>query len=226
MNTSCYLCNYPHAPKPLILKPTFTAHLLAQNKASTMMCERCYDLMEGRYQFGYYREKAVFTRCTSWLLVDPRDLTNPLNKPYFGDTVNVKGNPVHTLNNLPTRDDMIDFLLNPPEVNHFEVAIAKSGKKHILYLAKPCLSRDSFTVVFEESYVQINHVFRTLFSQVQRLINLKISKTEILTGQYSMHNYFHHMAIVEEVEAEVKAFRLTRQFELVLHIIQFQNESI
>lgn len=217
MELNCYLCDYP-GDNLLNLKKTFTAHQLCRNPNSSYMCDRCNDLMNSKYQFAYYKDKSVFTRCTSWLLVKPRDLTDKRNRPYFGDLKEYKGKQMYELCNYPSRADIAKFLIEPPQPP-FEVAIAESGQKHILYLAETALSRYSFNIAFEETIVYIDDRWRRLYGIVESLFLKGISKQEILTGEYFMKSMLKWEQNISIAESQLAPVRKTRAFQLATFLL-------
>ena len=214
---NCYLCAYPDAPHPLQLKDSFTTRSLCKATYSNQMCDRCYRLLEGDYCQVEFNEKIIFSRNTSWLLVDPRNLENPQNKPYFGDFVDIKGKQVRKLINIPKRNEIRDFLLNPP-TPPFEVAIAESGQKHILYLANTAYSKESFPVGFEQDTVMITDKWVKLLESVEALLTLKFTKTEILSGDYQTSRLMRALKEYEIHEQIIAFYRKSRALFLACYV--------
>lgn len=215
--TNCYLCAYPDAPHPLKLKDSFTTRSLCKATYSNQMCDRCYRLLEGDYCQVEFNGKIIFSRNTSWLLVDPRNLENPQNKPYFGDFVSIKGKQVRKLINIPKRDEIREFLLNPPEPP-FEVAIAESGQKHILYLANTAYSKESFPVGFEQDTVMITTEWKRMLNSIESLLALKFTKTEIMSGDYRTDRLMKVIKEYEIYEKTIAPCRKTRSLSLACYV--------
>jgi hypothetical protein len=173
--------------------------------------------MEGDYCQVEYKEKVIFSRNTSWLLKDPRNLENPINRPYIGDFVEVKGKSVRQLINIPKREEMREFLLNPPEPP-FEIAIAESGQKHILFLASTAYGRASFPVVFEQNTIIVDARWRSILSTVESLLLIGFTKTEILSGDYRGDRLLKALGRYEEFESIIAPHRKGRSIQLALHV--------
>lgn len=121
---------------------------------------------------------------------------------------------------LPNREELREFLLNPPEPP-FVINIAVSQKKHIAFKGEINYSRDIFTVMYEEMPVIINRFeFKKILDLVEHFL-FGFTKTEISTGQYNQKRILD-FGVVEwqEFENRVKKYRGTPLLDVVMFVAQ------
>lgn len=214
--SSCYLCGTIPATRPLELKKSFTAHSSAACPGSNHLCDRCEFALNTRaYYWNKSKEKysLLYARGWSWLYQGDRLLSPRFRGEYKGFPV-VKG--------LATRAEMRWWLLEPPDPP-FTIAIAESGQKHILFLAKEAQSRDFFPVLLELDTVWIDRQsFEKDLAAFEDLLGLGASKTEIVTGDYK--SSFLLQAIVDPLfdksEQVIAKLRGKRYLGLISHVAQ------
>jgi len=216
---SCYLCGYPAAPHSLELKKSFTAHSMARSPCSNKMCDRCYSIISGHLQqVAYWNEKkqawsTLWSRNTSWLLRYPRELQHADNFPSLAGKQTVKGKNLTIISKIPSRQQIREWLINPPEPP-FEIAIAQSGQKHILPFSQQSHSRNKFPVLFELDLLTLDREqFTELLSNYESLMAW-FSKTEIDSGYYRSDRLRKAIGSYEGFESAVSQWRGSRLLEL------------
>jgi len=215
---SCYLCGSIPATKPKegILKDSFTAHSSAKSPTSDKLCDRCHYVIPLRLK--YYnphsqKEVLLFGRCWSWLISEKESYPK-----IEGDRVT----------DLPTRPQIREWLVNPPEPP-FTIAIAESGQKHILFLAKEANSREIFPVLFEINLLTINRQELIEFlGYFELLMSLGCTKTEILSGVYKSQNLFKLYSVLDfhSTEQLISTKRGGRFLELISYIAQSNQSDV
>lgn len=216
--SNCYLCGANNATHKLKLKDTFTAHSLAKCPQSDKLCDRCeYSLNLRANYFNPNKGKfsILYARNWSWLYQD-----NNLIYPTFNGEKD--GLPI--VENLPTREMIRGWLINPPEPP-FTIAIAESGQKHILFLAQTAYNKEVFPVQFELDTVIVFHkVFLNMLRNFEQLMRLGATKTEILSGNYKSQFLMNNLGKYEQFEYELENRRCSRLLELVSYVaIQKQD---
>jgi len=220
----CYLCGKP-ATNSLVLKDTFTAHSSCKVPTSDKMCDRCYGAIDGpEKQLWYWNEGKG-----QWSRVWGRSLS----RLYQGESlVSPRIDGEHTekdlafpiVSALPTRAQMRDWLLNPPEPP-FTIAIAESGQKHILPWAQEGHSRDYLPVQFELDSLWIDRAqFADLIGHYEALMGLRFSKTEIDSGQYHSDRLMAAISTYGPHDSAISPHRGTRLLELCSHVAQKPDE--
>jgi hypothetical protein len=119
---------------------------------------------------------------------------------------------------LPTRELIREWLVNPPDPP-FTIAIAESGQKHILFLAKEAQSKDVFPVQFELDSIMVNRSFliKTL-NYFEQLMELGCTKTEIVSGQYKSQNLLANLWHIQEIDENIAKIRGSRLLELISYV--------
>lgn len=216
----CYLCGKP-ATLPLQLKDSFTAHSVCKVPTSGMMCDRCNAAINGEEKQLWYWNEAKGKWSPLW--------GRSLSRLYQGDHLlaptiegerTEKGKTFPVVSALPTRAQMRDWLLDPPEPP-FTIAIAESGQKHILPWAQEGLSRDYFPVQFELDSVWVKRVeFTKLLQDFEALMALEFSKTEILSGEYHSDRLMKAIDCFFPLEDRIAPHRGSRILALASHVAQ------
>ena len=210
--SNCYLCGRENATFSAKFKDTFTAHSSAKCPQSTKLCKRCDFSINLRANYlnpskGKY--SSLFGRNWSWLYQG-----DELISPTFNGEID--GLPI--VENLPTREMIRGWLLNPPNPP-FTIAIAESGQKHILYLAQEAHSKDAFPVQFELDFVLIKRQeFAQLLSCFESLMGLGATKTEILSGEFKSQFLIKNLNSYVEYEETIRKHRGKRLLELVSYV--------
>lgn len=209
--TNCYLCGDTPATKDLNLKGTFTAHSLAKYPDSDHLCDRCYLSVNIRANyFNPHKGKISILSGRNWSWLWQRD---KLIYPVLDESQNPP-----MVSELPTREILRQWLVNPP-TPPFTIAIAESGQKHILFLARPGYSRDQFPVQFEMDTVIVDrHLFVNYLGNVEQLMLLGATKTEILTGQYKSQFLLSNLNSYSDLDKLIETIRGSRLLELVLYV--------
>lgn len=216
----CYLCGKP-ATLPLQLKDSFTAHSVCKVPTSDKMCDRCNAAINGAEQRLWYWNDAK----GKWSLLWGRSLSrlyqgDRLLAPTIEGEHTEKGKTFPIVSGLPTRAQMRNWLLNPPEPP-FTIAIAESGQKHILPWAQEGLDRDYFPVQFELDSVWIDRAeFVDLLGHFESLMALEFSKTEILSREYHSDRLMKALNQFFPLEEQISFYRGTRLLALVNHVAQ------
>ena len=210
--SKCYLCAAQEAKLPIEsnLKVSFTDHVLARVPGSNKICQSCVYYLNLRcWYFNSVKDKwsKLFARNWSWL--ETIDYQLPKIE---GER---EGMPI--VSELPTRRQILDLILNPPEPP-FLIAIAKSGQKHIRPWAVEAQSRDYFPVTFEKDLIYLQ---RREFSLLERVFNglreLGFSKIGIITGRYNSKKLMDKYLDPEylRLEAQITPYRGSQQLELL-----------
>lgn len=219
---ACHLCAHPDAPHPLSIGKDFTARDQCLRPDSKMMCDRCFDLIAGRYQYAWYWNEGkqkwsrIFTRNPKyWLLRDPRDLESPRNRPYFGALRDEGKGEWHELCAMPSYGDAREWLLNPPEPP-FCLAIGISGQKHVLPFAQEARSRDYFPVQVETEAVWIDRdEIARLIEKLELLLAAGFSKKEISAWERQPYPRSAKANLLWiSYDSEMRAFKASGLFDL------------
>lgn len=212
MKNLCYLCGKP-ATKSLKLKDSFTAHSVARVPTSDKMCDRCdWSINLRCFYFNPNKQKwgKLFSRNWSWLF--QRD---KLIAPKIEETHTEGKDTLEIVSELPTRAQLREWLINPPEPP-FTLAIAESGQKHILFLAQEAHNRDIFPVQFELDTLHLDRKkFTALVQNYEALMALDFSKSEIDSGDYRSDRLLKSFEQWESLEKQIAFFRGSRLFQLV-----------
>lgn len=212
MGDCCYLCGKP-ATKSLKLKDSFTAHSVARVPTSDKMCDRCdWSINLRCFYFNPNKQKwgKLFSRNWSWLF--QRD---KLIAPKIEETHTEGKDTLEIVSELPTRAQLREWLINPPEPP-FTLAIAESGQKHILFLAQEAHNRDIFPVQFELDTLHLDRKkFTALVQNYEALMALDFSKSEIDSGDYRSDRLLKSFEQWESLEKQIAFFRGSRLFQLV-----------
>lgn len=212
MGDCCYLCGKP-ATKSLKLKDSFTAHSVARVPTSDKMCDRCdWSINLRCFYFNPNKQKwgKLFSRNWSWLF--QRD---KLIAPKIEGTHTEGKDTLEIVKDLPTRSQLREWLINPPEPP-FTLAIAESGQKHILFLAQEAHNRDIFPVQFELDTLHLDRKkFTALVQNYEALMALDFSKSEIDSGDYRSDRLLKSFEQWESLEKQIAFFRGSRLFQLV-----------
>jgi len=214
--SNCYLCGVSPAPHPLKLKVSFTAHNVAACPESDRLCDRCeysINLRANYWNEAKGKYSLLFARTWSWLYQGAKLLSPVIEGEHDGFPV---------VKNLATRVEMRDWLLNPPDPP-FTIAIAESGQKHILFLAKEGHSKEIFPVQFElDSVIIRREEFNQLLGAFEWLMGIGATKTEIITGEYK--SAFLLTAIINpefsDKEDIIARHRGKRLIDLASHVAQ------
>ena len=215
MGDCCYLCGKP-ATKSLKLKDSFTAHSVARVPTSDKMCDRCdWSINLRCFYFNPNKQKwgKLFSRNWSWLF--QRD---KLIAPKIEETHTEGKDTLEIVSELPTRAQLREWLINPPEPP-FTLAIAESGQKHILFLAQEAHNRDIFPVQFELDTLHLDRKkFTALVQNYEALMALDFSKSEIDSGDYRSDRLLKSFEQWESLEKQIAFFRGSRLFQLVSYV--------
>lgn len=215
MGDCCYLCGKP-ATKSLKLKDSFTAHSVARVPTSDKMCDRCdWSINLRCFYFNPNKQKwgKLFSRNWSWLF--QRD---KLIAPKIEGTHTEGKDTLEIVSELPTRAQLREWLINPPEPP-FTLAIAESGQKHILFLAQEAHNRDIFPVQFELDTLHLDRKkFTALVQNYEALMALDFSKSEIDSGDYRSDRLLKSFEQWESLEKQIAFFRGSRLFQLVSYV--------
>lgn len=212
----CYLCGNL-ATLPLQLKDSFTAHSSCKVPTSDKMCDRCNAAINGdEKQLWYWNEGKG-----QWSKIWGRSLS----RLYQGDrlispTIDGIRDGLRIVKDLPTRAQIREWLLNPPEPP-FTIAVSESGQKHILPWAQEAHERDRFPVQFEldSLWVDRGH-FAEMLSHYEALMGLEFSKTEITSGQYHSDRLMRAFVVHLPHEEIVAKIRGSRLMALIAHVAQ------
>ncbi len=221
--SNCYLCGKRESSQPLALKDTFTSHSIARCPDSKKLCDRCAWVIPLRCWYFNPNKNAwgkLFSRNWSWLFQGEKVLS-PTIEGSRGDG----RDRLPIVSNLPTRMEIRDWLLNPPEPP-FTIVVAESGQKHLVPFAQEAYSRDYFPVLFEMDTVYISSQFREVLESFESLMGLGFGKTEILTGEYRSENLKNCLIEWEPIESGLQKIRGSRLFELIAHVAQMPKDEI
>jgi len=215
MGDCCYLCGKP-ATKSLKLKDSFTAHSVARVPTSDKMCDRCdWSINLRCFYFNPNKQKwgKLFSRNWSWLF--QRD---KLIAPKIEGTHTEGKDTLEIVSELPTRAQLREWLINPPEPP-FTLAIAESGQKHILFLAQEAHNRDIFPVQFELDTLHLDRKkFTALVQNYEALMALDFSKSEIDSGDYRSDRLMKSLSEWESLEIQVAPHRGSRLLQLISYV--------
>lgn len=215
MSSLCYLCGNP-ATQSLKLKDTFTAHSLACVPHSNKICDRCEWSINLRcFYFNPNKQKwsKLFSRNWSWLFQGEK-----LISPLIDGTHTEGKDTLQIVSDLPTRNQIRDWLLNPPEPP-FTLVIAESGQKHILFMAQESHSREYFPIQFELDCLHINRSeFASLLATYEALTALEFSKTEIDSGDYRSDRLMKNLLQWESLEQIIAPHRGRRLLQLISYV--------
>ena len=199
----------------------FTDKSRARVPQSPYMCDFCAWAIKLRCWYFNLSKRAwskLFARGWSSLLLGDR-----LAAPTIAGEHTEKGITLPVVSNLPTRAQMRDWLLNPPEPP-FTIAIAESGQKHILPWAQEGHSRDYYPVQFEMDCLWVDRAqFEALLGHYEALMGLGFSKTEITSGQYHSDRLMRAINAYNPHDAAVEPHRGSRLLALAGHVAQLQN---
>ena len=232
MPKTCFYCGFSPATNPLQSTDSFDKSQ-CRSPFSKVMCDRCSSLMFGDLAMGWYwnpnakpepKWSNMWTRSCSWLLKN-RDILHPDNCPQFGevfDPPGVKGKNGNwrLIKSLPTRVQMREWLINPPEPP-FEICIAVSGQKHTLFLSEAAQSRDYFPVQLELEQVWVDRAeLIEALKTFESLMGIGFAKDEIETGNYSTTRIMPVMAEWLNLENQIKRYRGSGLMRLMRHVAQ------
>ena len=120
----------------------------------------------------------------------------------------------------PTRAEIRDLLLNPPDPP-FVFCIAASGQKWLHYRANVAYSRDGYPVQLEETPICVERPILAEWLEAVEWLYTVFSKKEIMTGQYNQNRIKQFgLAEFEAVEGRIAAHRGTRLFDLAVFVAQ------
>jgi CRISPR type IV-associated protein Csf1 len=120
----------------------------------------------------------------------------------------------------PTRSEIRDLLLDPPEPP-FVFCIAVSGQKWLHFRAQVAYDQDGFPVQFEEMTVCVWRDPLAEWLEVVENLYTVFSKEEIRTGQYIQNRIKQFgLARFQEEEEKITKHRGTRLFDLAVFISQ------
>jgi len=215
----CYLCG-KDGDRPLDLPKTFTAHNLAKNPTSDVLCDRCYGTIAGdEKQLYYWNENK---NPPAWSKLWGRSLS----RLYVGEELRspiIEGEREGTaiVHSLPTRVEIRQWLINPPEPP-FTIAISVSGQKHILPFAQEAHDRERFPIRFELTSLEVNRQeFTRLLANFEMLYDMGLTKAEILKGNYSVSRVAAiPYADFLKREEEIAQYRGTDLLELAAFVAQ------
>lgn len=155
---------------------SFTDHNIAAAPHSASVCGSC----------------AALTSKAAWVFAcekhdhDPYFPTKDNKKPFLANWMFSS----HVFSNegwlRPSRVDVRDILLNPPEPP-FVITIAETGKKHVIFRAKVNYDKSEFVVNLDENQITVNHkMFVSMLNIVEDAYSRGISKESMLTGNYNL----------------------------------------
>jgi hypothetical protein len=217
--SSCYLCGYSPASNKLNLKDSFTAHSLAVYPESNFLCDRCeWSInLRAKYQKPDGKISTLYARNWSWLIKGGKLIYPVLTE---------QKNDLPIVSEMPSRALIREWLVNPPEPP-FTIAIAESGQKHILFLAKESVSRDLFPVQFEiDSLIIKRQLLIELLTNFEQLMGLGATKTEITTGNYKSQFLLKHLLDYEQFDAVLEKHRGTRLMDLISYVAQLPDVPV
>lgn len=221
---NCFCCGRRHGLNQAddYLGAYFTDKVRARIPQSPYLCNFCAWAIKLRcWYFNRSKNKFVKLFARGWSsLLQGDTLIRPTIEGEHTDGKHV----LPIVSDLPTRVEMRDWLLNPPEPP-FTIAIAESGQKHILPWAQEGHGRDYFPVQFELDSLWIDRAqFAGILNAYEQLMALGFSKTEINSGQYHSDRLMEALTEYEKPEAEISSWRGSRLLALVSHVSQ-QPES-
>ena len=158
----------------------------------------------------------IYSRNWSWLYHGDR-----LIAPIFNGEK--EGLPI--VSELPTRELIREWLVNPPEPP-FTIAIAESGQKHILFLAPEAHSKEMFPVQFELDTIVIKRQeFTVLLDSYESLMNLGATKTEITSGQYKSQFLLTQLSNYGKYDDYIATYRGSRLLELIEYVAKKKEKN-
>lgn len=229
---SCYYCGRSPSTHPLQISASFTAGGRVKSPHSTTMCGRCHGIMMGEIQRVWYHNQdedrwvALYLRGIHQVWQGETLLYPALGGAEEHVQISASGNKgkpatYRILSGVPKRVEVRDWLLNPPDPP-FTIAIAESGKKHILFMAQEGFSQDHFPVQFEEDSLQIDRVlFSTYLEHYESLLNAGFSKTEIDSGEYRPDRLLNNIDVWQMHDPIIKAHRYGNKPSRYLQLISF-----
>lgn len=216
---SCYLCG-KGGDHPLDLPSTFTSHSLAKCPSSSTLCDRCYQVIAGNEkQLFYWNENK---KPPSWSKVWGRSLSRLYaGRELISPIIDGERDGLRVVHSLPTRIEIRQWLLNPPQPP-FTIVISTSGQKHILPFAQEAYNRDRFPVQFELLSVEVERQeFIKVLKGFEGLYSQGFTKSEILEGNYSVAKFMGvDYARFRSVDTLIAPYRKTALLELVAFVGQ------
>lgn len=231
MPEPCYLCGFrdsnPEHRHDKILDKYFTEASKARSPQSKCLCDFCRStLSKGPESLLWYWHPTK----KSWSKMFGRSLsrlyqgTTLLSSKIEG-THTEKGVELPLLHNMPTRAEMRDWLLNPPEPP-FLINIAESGQKHTVIWALEGHDRDHFPVQFESDSLWVDRAkFTGQLGHYETLLGLGFSKGEIDSGDYRSDRLAAAYPQYLEHERAVAPLRRSRWIELLSYVGQTPQHS-
>lgn len=120
----------------------------------------------------------------------------------------------------PSRSELRDILLNPPEPP-FLLAIAVSGQKHLSFKAHIAYDCDLFPILLEEMMIFVNPQELAAILEPIETLYTEFSKAEIESGNYNQARIKKFgMGRWEELESCISPQRGYRLFKLTVFIAQ------
>ena len=219
MTNSCYLCGRD-ANLSLSLKPTFTGHNLAKCPESSFICPFCDSWINLRcWYFNPVKEKwnKLFSRNWSSLFVDDK-----LVSPIIQGTRTEGKDTLPIVSELPTRERIKDWLVNPPQ-GAFKICIAESGQKHIVPQAETGYNKDFFPVQFELDSIWINRQQIIELLSVYETLLAWFNKAEINSGNYQSERLIKcwqqtSQESWQQLETTLATVRGSRLLELISYV--------
>ena len=125
----------------------------------------------------------------------------------------------------PSRTEIKDILLNPPEPP-FVLCIATSGQKWLHFKGAISYSRDDYPVQLEETRIYVDVAkLKQILVLVEDLYTV-FSKAEILSGQYNQNRIKKYgLKKFQQVEGEAAKYRGQRLFDLAVFVAQKPPEE-
>lgn len=123
----------------------------------------------------------------------------------------------------PTRPEMRDWLLSPPEPP-FVLCVAVSGQKHLTFRAQVAYSRDGYPVQYEETPVYIDRPALAMMLDLIEQLYAVFTKAEILSGQYGQSRIRQFgLGEFQRIEVDLAPYRGSRLFDLSVFVAQKQE---
>lgn len=120
----------------------------------------------------------------------------------------------------PTRAEIRDILLNPPDPP-FVMCIAVSGQKHLTFKADIAYSHDLYLVQMEDTRVIVDIAQLTDILDIAERLYTVFSKDEIKTGRYSQGRIKElGISMFQELEERLAPHRGNRLFDLAIFVAQ------
>lgn len=198
----CWLCGADleglGVPRTVLIRDTFMDHDKCTVPAATHVCCGCaWSFSEQIHMAG--REKLQRLRNYSHFVIDGKWIC--LSKGQ--------------------KREMQQILLDPPAHEWLGV-IAVSGQKHIIFRAPTAYGRVACAIQVEEQRLTYTPPeLRLIVADVEKLIALGFSKTEIDTGQYAQHRILKaSVAAWQMADTRVRVHCGRPVFELALFLAQ------